>query len=45
MFAKHPKIAKEFSEHTPSIKELPEHSSKEKSSDIKKLRMKKTLKG
>lgn len=25
MFAKHPKIAKEFAEHTPSIKALPDY--------------------
>ena len=25
MYAKHPKLAKEFSEHTKSIKKLPEH--------------------
>ena len=25
MFAKHPKIAKEFAAHTPDIKSLPEH--------------------
>ena len=27
MFAKHPKIAKEFADKTPSIKALPEHHS------------------
>ena len=27
MFAKHPKIAKEFAKHTPSIKALPAHHS------------------
>lgn len=42
MFAKHPKLAKEFAKKTPSIKALPEHV---KPSGIKKLRMKKSLKG
>lgn len=30
MFAKHPKIAKEFASATPSIKKLPEHVKKKK---------------
>lgn len=30
MFAKHPKIAKEFAEATPNIKKLPEHVRKKK---------------
>ena len=30
MFAKHPKIAKEFAEATPNIKKLPEHVKKTK---------------
>lgn len=30
MFAKHPKIAKEFAEATPNIKALPEHVKKKK---------------
>ena len=30
LFAKHPKIAKEFAEATPDIKSLPEHVKKKK---------------
>jgi hypothetical protein len=30
MFAKHPEIAKEFADKTPSIKRLPEHVKKKK---------------
>lgn len=32
MFAKKPKLAKEFAEHTPNIKSLPEHVKKKKKS-------------
>ena len=30
LFAKHPKVAKEFAEKTPNIGELPQHIDKEK---------------
>lgn len=46
MYAKHPEIAKEFSDATPSIKALPEHVKEKKGSQtIKKLRQKRSLKG
>jgi hypothetical protein len=32
MFAKHPKLAKEFAEHTPNMKKLPEKVKKKKKS-------------
>jgi len=35
MFEKHPKLAKEFAEATPSIKDLPQHKSKTKDSSMK----------
>ena len=35
MFSQHPKIAKEFAEHTPSIKALPEKKSKRKTKEAK----------
>lgn len=45
MFAKHPKIAKEFADKTTSIKALPEHVKAKKQKSIKSLRQKKSLKG
>jgi hypothetical protein len=36
MFAKHPEIAKEFADATPSIKKLPEHVKKKTKAKRKK---------
>ena len=38
LFAKHPRIAKEFAAHTPDIKSLPEHVSGKKNSHMKNLK-------
>lgn len=43
MFAKHPKIAREFAEKTPSMKKLPERV--KKTPEIKVLRKQKSLRG
>jgi hypothetical protein len=44
MFAKHPKIAREFASETRSIRNLPEHKAETKQPTIKILRQKKALK-
>ena len=35
LYSNHPKIAKEFAEHTPSIKALPEKKSRRKTKEAK----------